>query len=172
MRFVVDEAHCISDWSHDFRPDYRRIGRLIQRLPPGVPVLATTATANNRVIADIGEQLGADLVSIRGPLTRESLRLQVIELPEQAQRLAWLAANLPEFPGSGIVYCLTVADCERVSRVALHARNLPRSVLRRPWTRISDRCWRISYRRNEVKALVATVASDGFDKPSRRLSST
>ncbi len=79
--FVVDEAHCISDWGHDFRPDYRRIGRLIQRLPPGVPLLATTATANNRVIADIGEQLGEDLVSIRGPLTRESLRLQVHRAP-------------------------------------------------------------------------------------------
>ena len=83
--FVVDEAHCISDWGHDFRPDYRRIGRLIQQLPPGVPLLATTATANNRVIADIGEQLGEDLVSIRGPLTRESLRLQVIELADQAR---------------------------------------------------------------------------------------
>jgi ATP-dependent DNA helicase RecQ len=163
--FVVDEAHCISDWGHDFRPDYRRIGRLIQRLPPGVPLLATTATANNRVIDDIGEQLGEDLVSIRGPLTRESLRLQVIEIPDQAQRLAWLAGNLPDFPGSGIVYCLTVADCERVAEwlstrgisVAAYYGDLDPDQRQE----LEDRL-----RRNEVKALVATVALGmGFDKP-------
>jgi len=163
--FVVDEAHCISDWGHDFRPDYRRIGRLIKRLPQGVPLLATTATANNRVIDDIGEQLGEDLVSIRGPLTRESLRLQVIELPGQAERLAWLAQNVPDLPGSGIVYCLTVADCQRVAgwlsgrgvSVDAYYGNLdPESRLQ-----LEDRL-----RRNEVKALVATVALGmGFDKP-------
>jgi ATP-dependent DNA helicase RecQ len=163
--FVVDEAHCISDWGHDFRPDYRRIGRLIQRLPPGVPLLATTATANNRVIADIGEQLGEDLVSIRGSLTRESLRLQVIELPGQAERLAWLGKNLPELPGSGIVYCLTVADCERVAEwlstrgisVAAYYGNLDNDQRQE----LEDRL-----RKDEVKALVATVALGmGFDKP-------
>jgi ATP-dependent DNA helicase RecQ len=163
--FVVDEAHCISDWGHDFRPDYRRIGRLIRQLPPGVPLLATTATANDRVIADIGEQLGEDLVSIRGPLTRESLRLQVIELADQAQRLTWLAQNLPELPGSGIVYCLTVADCERVAEwlatrgisVAAYYGDLDTE--RRQ--ELEDRL-----RANEVKALVATVALGmGFDKP-------
>ena len=163
--FVVDEAHCISDWGHDFRPDYRRIGRLIQQLPPGVPLLATTATANNRVIADIGEQLGQDLVSIRGPLTRESLRLQVIELADQAQRLAWLAQNLPAFAGSGIVYCLTVADCERVA-AWLATRGI--SVAPYYGDLDSDRRQELEdqLRRNEVKALVATVALGmGFDKP-------
>jgi ATP-dependent DNA helicase RecQ len=163
--FVVDEAHCISDWGHDFRPDYRRIGRLIQQLPPGVPLLATTATANNRVIADIGEQLGEDLVSIRGSLTRESLRLQVIELADQAQRLAWLAENLPAFPGSGIVYCLTVADCERVAGWLS-----TRGISVAPYYGDLDTDRRLELedqlRRNEVKALVATVALGmGFDKP-------
>jgi ATP-dependent DNA helicase RecQ len=163
--FVVDEAHCISDWGHDFRPDYRRIGRLIQQLPPGVPLLATTATANNRVIADIGEQLGEELVSIRGPLTRESLRLQVVELADQAERLAWLAQNLPAFPGSGIVYCLTVADCERVAGW-LSVRGI--SVAPYYGDLDTDRRQELEdqLRRNEVKALVATVALGmGFDKP-------
>ena len=161
----MDEAHCISDWGHDFRPDYRRIGRLIQQLPPGVPLLATTATANNRVIADIGEQLGEDLLSIRGPLTRESLRLQVIELADQAERLAWLAENLPTFAGSGIVYCLTVADCQRVADW-LATRGI--SVAPYYGDLDSDRRLELEdrLRGNEVKALVATVALGmGFDKP-------
>jgi ATP-dependent DNA helicase RecQ len=163
--FVVDEAHCISDWGHDFRPDYRRIGRLIQRLPPGVPLLATTATANNRVIADIGEQLGEDLVTIRGPLTRESLRLQVIELLDQAQRLAWLAENLPQLPGSGIVYCLTVADCERVAEW-LASRGIAVAAYYGPLETDERQVLEDRLRRNEVKALVATVALGmGFDKP-------
>ena len=163
--FVVDEAHCISDWGHDFRPDYRRIGRLIQRLPPGVPLLATTATANNRVIADIAEQLGESLVSIRGPLTRESLRLQVIELPDQAQRLAWLAENLPQLPGSGIVYCLTVADCERVAEW-LAGRGIAVAAYYGPLQADEREVLEGRLRRNEVKALVATVALGmGFDKP-------
>jgi ATP-dependent DNA helicase RecQ len=163
--FVVDEAHCISDWGHDFRPDYRRIGRLIQQLPPGVPLLATTATANNRVIADIGEQLGEDLLSIRGPLTRESLRLQVIELADQAERLAWLAENLPTFAGSGIVYCLTVSDCERVAEW-LAARGISVAPYYGDLDTARRQQLEDQLRGNEVKALVATVALGmGFDKP-------
>ena len=162
--FVVDEAHCISDWGHDFRPDYRRIERIVALLPPTVPLLATTATANDRVIADVSEQLGDEIVVIRGPLARDSLRLQVIELPDQAARLAWLAEHLPELPGSGIVYTLTVADAERVSRwliqhgidaCAYHGQLQPeeRQVL-------EERLLA-----NDVKALVATVALGmGFDK--------
>src|SRR6478752_880753 len=96
---VVDEAHCISDWGHDFRPDYRRIRNLVALLPANVPLLATTATANDRVIADVEEQLGPDLVVIRGGLDRESLRLQNITLSDQAERLAWLAANLAQLEG-------------------------------------------------------------------------
>ncbi len=164
--FVVDEAHCISDWGHDFRPDYRRITRVLQQLPKGVPVLGTTATANNRVIADVQAQLGAELLVLRGPLSRQSLRLQNIWLPDQSARLAWLAEILPRLPGSGIVYCLTIADTQRVSRwlqlnginaQAYHAggdSNMDREALEQ------------NLLNNEVKALVATVALGmGYDKP-------
>lgn len=113
--FVVDEAHCISDWGHDFRPDYRRIVRILQALPSNIPVLATTATANNRVINDIQAQLGSELRVIRGTLTRQSLHLQNISIPSSAGRLAWLAENLPLLEGSGIIYTLTVKDAERVA---------------------------------------------------------
>ena len=110
---VVDEAHCISDWGHDFRPDYRRLRTLLQDLPPGVPVLATTATANARVTRDVAEQLatGADgeALVLRGPLDRDSLCLGVVRLPTAEQRLGWLAEHLAELPGSGIIYTLTVA---------------------------------------------------------------
>jgi len=112
---VVDEAHCISDWGHDFRPDYRRIRTLLADLPAGIPVLATTATANARVSADVAEQLGDETLVLRGSLDRESLRLGVLRLPTPEQRLAWLADHLAEQPGSGIVYCLTVAATQQVS---------------------------------------------------------
>ncbi|MEN6523856.1 MAG: RecQ family ATP-dependent DNA helicase [Anaerolineaceae bacterium] len=164
--FVVDEAHCISDWGHDFRPDYRRIVRIISMLPKGVPILGTTATANDRVIKDIQSQLGPGLTLLRGPLARESLRLQNIQLSNQSERLAWLAENLPKFKGSGIVYCLTVADTERVTNwlkqkgfsvEAYHAGNdgnIDRSALEQ------------AFLNNEIKILVATVALGmGFDKP-------
>src|SRR5881398_1803019 len=101
---VVDEAHCISDWGHDFRPDYRRLAEMLERLPAGVAVLCTTATANDRVVADVEEQLrvgqAAELRSYRGPLGRSSLRFEVVDLPGQADRLAWLATHLPQLPGS------------------------------------------------------------------------
>jgi ATP-dependent DNA helicase RecQ len=112
---VIDEAHCISDWGHDFRPDYRRIARVLDLVPRNVPVLCTTATANDRVVADIVEQLGDDLLVLRGSLERESLALDVVHLPSQAQRMAWLAQVLATVPGTGIVYTLTVADAERVA---------------------------------------------------------
>ncbi|HYF72807.1 MAG TPA: DEAD/DEAH box helicase [Nocardioides sp.] len=118
---VVDEAHCISDWGHDFRPDYRRIRTLLGDLPDGIPVLATTATANARVTADVAEQLGSshgamgDVLVLRGSLDRESLRLGVVRLRTAEQRLAWLADHLAEQPGSGIVYCLTVAATQEIA---------------------------------------------------------
>ncbi|MCY7395765.1 MAG: DEAD/DEAH box helicase [Nocardioides sp.] len=112
---VVDEAHCISDWGHDFRPDYRRIRTLLDDLPEGIPVLATTATANSRVTTDVAEQLGKDVLVLRGSLDRESLRLGVVRLTTPQQRLAWLADHLAEQPGSGIVYCLTVAATQEIS---------------------------------------------------------
>jgi ATP-dependent DNA helicase RecQ len=117
---VVDEAHCISDWGHDFRPDYRRIRTLLDDLPAGIPVLATTATANSRVTSDVAEQLGSrgtlgDVLVLRGSLDRESLRLGVVRLKTPQQRLAWLADHLAEQSGSGIVYCLTVAATQEIS---------------------------------------------------------
>ncbi|MBI5104828.1 MAG: ATP-dependent DNA helicase RecQ, partial [Solirubrobacterales bacterium] len=117
---VVDEAHCISDWGHDFRPDYRRLRDVLERLPEGVGVLCTTATANDRVVADVVEQLrvghaGAALRTYRGPLGRSSLRFEVVDLPGQAERLAWLAQVLPSLPGSGIVYTLTKRDADLVA---------------------------------------------------------
>lgn len=112
---VVDEAHCISDWGHDFRPDYRRIRTLLGDLPDGIPVLATTATANARVTADVAEQLGTEVLVLRGSLDRESLRLGVVRLKTAEQRLAWLADHLAEQPGSGIVYCLTVAATQEIA---------------------------------------------------------
>src|SRR4051794_22166890 len=112
---VVDEAHCISDWGHDFRPDYRRIRTLLADLPDGIPVLATTATANARVTDDVAEQLGTDVLVLRGSLDRESLRLGVVRLKTPQQRLAWLADHLAEQPGVGIVYCLTVAATQQVA---------------------------------------------------------
>ncbi|GBE23638.1 ATP-dependent DNA helicase RecQ [bacterium BMS3Bbin01] len=113
---VVDEVHCISDWGHDFRPDYRRLGQVVASLPPNVAVLGTTATANDRVVADVKLQLGGDLEEIRGPLDRPSLALQVITMADRADRLAWLAATIPRLEGSGIVYCLTIRDAKRVGR--------------------------------------------------------
>jgi ATP-dependent DNA helicase RecQ len=112
---VVDEAHCISDWGHDFRPDYRRIRTLLAELPAGIPVLATTATANARVSADVADQLGSDVLVLRGSLDRESLRLAVVRLRTPEERLGWLADHLAEQPGSGIVYCLTVAATQEIA---------------------------------------------------------
>lgn len=112
---VVDEAHCISDWGHDFRPDYRRIRDVLAALPHGTPVLATTATANDRVVADVADQLGTDPVTLRGGLDRDSLVLDVRDLGGTAERLAWLAEWIPTTAGAGIVYCLTVADAERAA---------------------------------------------------------
>jgi ATP-dependent DNA helicase RecQ len=163
--FVVDEAHCISDWGHDFRPDYRRIHALVAQLPDNVPLLATTATANDRVVADIELQLGPSLKTIRGTLARDSLRLQTIEMADQAERLAWLAEHLDELPGSGIVYCLTVADCKRVAEW-LRQRGYDVAPYYGEIDGETRAALEEALRNNEVKALVATIALGmGFDKP-------
>ena len=162
---VVDEAHCISDWGHDFRPDYRRISRVLQLLPPGVPLLCTTATANDRVVADIHAQLGTQLETIRGPLDRESLVLASVDLPEQAGRLAWLADVVPRLPGSGIVYCLTISDTERV---ASWLRTCGIDAVAYSGDTDPDERVRIeeSLLANSAKVVVATSALGmGFDKP-------
>jgi ATP-dependent DNA helicase RecQ len=183
---VIDEAHCISDWGHDFRPDYRRIRTLLADLPDGIPVLATTATANARVTADVAEQLAVttrrrgtvvasgpvagpragleDVLVLRGPLDRESLHLSVALLPDTSAQLAWLAHNLPRIDGSGIVYCLTVAAAQQVTA---HLRGVGLDV--RAYTGQTDPAEREAAEAdllaNRVKALVATSALGmGFDK--------
>jgi ATP-dependent DNA helicase RecQ len=162
---VIDEAHCISDWGHDFRPDYQRISRLLPLLGPSVPVLATTATANDRVIADVADQLGEHVSIIRGPLARDTLRLDAIPLTDQSERLAWLAENLPRLPGSGIVYCLTVADTERVARW-LQGQGIDARAYNGPMPQADREALEDALIANEMKALVATVALGmGFDKP-------
>ncbi|MFI5757829.1 RecQ family ATP-dependent DNA helicase [Streptomyces sp. NPDC051569] len=166
---VVDEAHCISDWGHDFRPDYRRLRTMLAELPPGVPVLATTATANSRVTADVAEQLGTgagtDALVLRGPLDRESLSLHVLRLPDAAHRLAWLADHLGELPGSGIIYTLTVAAAEEVTAYLRQCGHTVTSYTGR--TENADRQQaEDDLLANRVKALVATSALGmGFDKP-------
>jgi ATP-dependent DNA helicase RecQ len=163
--FVVDEVHCISDWGHDFRPDYRRIVRIVRALPASVPIMGTTATANDRVIADIKDQFEGDLAIIRGPLARASLRLQTIKLADQSERLAWLSEHVPSFPGSGIIYCLTVADVRRVAAWLQSS-----GVDAEPYYAGLDTAQKVTAEqrllRNELKVLVATVALGmGFDKP-------
>lgn len=166
---VVDEAHCISDWGHDFRPDYRRLRTMLGDLPPGVPVLATTATANARVTADVAEQLGtggaSDALVLRGPLDRESLSLNVLRLPDAAHRMAWLAEHLGELPGSGIIYTLTVAAAEEVTTFLRHRGHDVASYTGK--TENADRQQaEEDLLANKVKALVATSALGmGFDKP-------
>jgi ATP-dependent DNA helicase RecQ len=169
---VVDEAHCISDWGHDFRPDYRRLRELIGELPAGVPVLATTATANSRVVQDVAEQLsgteqlgGPGVITIRGPLARASLRLGVLRLPDARTRLGWLLSHLADLPGSGIIYTLTVSAAEDTARLLRDAGHNVRA-----YTGQTDPAEReqseAALKRNEVKALVATSALGmGFDKP-------
>ncbi|MFJ5215136.1 RecQ family ATP-dependent DNA helicase [Streptomyces sp. NPDC088354] len=166
---VVDEAHCISDWGHDFRPDYRRLRTMLADLPPGVPVLATTATANARVTADVAEQLGTGdhegALILRGPLDRESLSLGVLPLPDAAHRLAWLADHLGELPGSGIIYTLTVAAAEEVAAF-LRQRGHEVAAYTGRTEDADRRVAEAALLRNEVKALVATSALGmGFDKP-------
>ncbi|MCU1464960.1 MAG: ATP-dependent helicase, RecQ-like, partial [Actinomycetia bacterium] len=162
---VIDEAHCISDWGHDFRPDYRRIARILNLLPSGVAVLCTTATANDRVVEDIVAQLGDDLLVLRGALDRRSLALDVLHMPAQAERLAWLAQAIPMLPGTGIVYALTIDDARRVAAwLAQHG------IAARAYTGDDPLDARLEVesmlQRNELKCVVATSALGmGYDKP-------
>ena len=181
---VIDEAHCISDWGHDFRPDYRRIRDLIAGMPSDIPVLATTATANERVVQDVREQLGAvsagavdggvteagdpqgqEVFTLRGPLSRDSLRLGCLRLPDNAARIAWLVEHLKDLPGSGIVYALTISAAEDTARILAEAgyEVLPYTGRTDPEEREQAEA---ALKENRVKALVATSALGmGFDKP-------
>lgn len=161
---VIDEAHCISDWGHDFRPDYRRIGTVIEQLPD-TPILATTATANQRVVDDVMEQLGDDVFLTRGPLTRASLQLSVLPVSDATTRIGWLIDHLAELSSSGIIYTLTVAAAQDIAQalqaaghnVAAYTGGTPAEERTELEAALKD---------NRVKALVATSALGmGFDKP-------
>ncbi len=165
---VIDEAHCISDWGHDFRPDYRRVKDMLDALAPDVAVLGTTATANDRVVGDVLEQLapsgGEPLRFYRGPLARTSLRFEVLDLPRPAQRLAWLVEHLPDLPGSGIVYTLTKRDAEQVATFLV-----ANGISAEAYSGEQETEARIATEerllRNELKAVVATSALGmGYDK--------
>lgn len=167
---VVDEAHCISDWGHDFRPAYRRIVDILNRMAGLIPVLATTATANDRVIKDIEEQIQGNLEIIRGPLMRESLKIQVIHLQQQSERMAWLKENIPNIQGSGIIYCLTTSGCEKVAKW-LQGNGIKAMPYHSKLSSNEEENTNLKkYREqqlinNEIKVLVSTVALGmGFDK--------
>lgn len=165
--FVVDEAHCISDWGHDFRLEYGRLKSIIQTLPTNVPILATTATANDRVVADLQEQLGNNVYVSRGPLTRESLHIQILNKPGKIERYAWILENLPKLPGSGIIYCLTRRDCDYladflksngISAAAYYSRGSAEGEQ-------LNREIEEQFRTNRLKVIVATVKLGmGYDK--------
>ncbi len=162
---VIDEAHCISDWGFDFRPDYQRLAKTLLGIAASTPVLATTATANSRVTLDIARQLGAQTLTFRGSLARASLRLAVVPGLKALERYAWVGDALASFAGSGIVYALTVAETERLAaflracgfEVAAYHGGLETTERQR----IED-----ALRGNTLKAVVATSALGmGYDKP-------
>ena len=192
---VVDEAHCISDWGHDFRPDYKKISNLLRALPSNMPVLATTATANMRVVRDVEAQLGGHVDVSRGSLVRKSLFLQNIRLRTQEERLAWLAEMLNnKILGSGVIYALTIRDAERVAKwlrqngisaYAYSSGSMPQDDMDAAFCDELEgsESWKAATRgeeqsnayrmflenlllENRIRALVATSAlSMGFDKP-------
>lgn len=160
--FVVDEAHCISDWGHDFRLDYCRIKKLISKMPSSVPLLATTATANDRVIADLEEQLGGDVYVSRGPLMRNNLSIQVLKLANKAERYAWIYENVPKLNGSGIIYCLTRDDCDEIAQFLTNNGISARAYYSdRGDVEETERL----FMNNDIKVIVATVKLGmGYDK--------
>lgn len=165
--FVIDEAHCISDWGHDFRLEYGKLKTIIQQLPTNVPILATTATANDRVVADLRSQLGNNVFVSRGPLTRESLYIQVLNKPDKIERYAWILENIPKLKGSGIIYCLTQRDCDYladflkkngISAAAYYSRS------GEDGNNINHEIEE-NFRNNKLKVIVATIKLGmGYDK--------
>ncbi|MHB8097259.1 MAG: RecQ family ATP-dependent DNA helicase [Erysipelotrichaceae bacterium] len=164
--FVIDECHCISDWGHDFRIEYSNLFKVINYLPSNVPVLGTTATANNRVVDDLKKQFGNDVYISRGPLTRDSLHIEIVRAQSKAKRYAWLVKNVPKLPGSGIIYCLTQRDCQQLSDYLNQ-----RGILAMPYysdknleeqNHLAER----KLMNNEIKVLVSTIKLGmGYDKP-------
>jgi ATP-dependent DNA helicase RecQ len=165
---VIDEAHAVSDWGHDFRPDYRRVADVLQTLNPQTPVLATTATANARVTVDVAAQLGQATLVLRGPLARSSLQLTVVDALSPIERFAWVVDHLPRLQGSGIVYTLTVADAERLAAAVQFVHGDSCKVAAYTGGMESGERERLedALRDNRLKALIATSALGmGYDKP-------
>ncbi|GAA0587977.1 ATP-dependent DNA helicase RecQ [Kribbella sandramycini] len=165
---VIDEAHAVSDWGHDFRPDYRRVSDVLQTLNPKTPVLATTATANARVTDDVARQLGESTLVLRGPLARSSLQLAVVNALSPLDRFAWVVDHLPQLPGSGIVYTLTVADAQRLAATIqeIHGRDVPVAAYTGGLEAGERESLEDALRENRLKALIATSALGmGYDKP-------
>lgn len=165
---VIDEAHAVSDWGHDFRPDYRRVSDVLQRLNPQTPVLATTATANARVTDDVAAQLGDSTLVLRGPLARSSLQLAVVDALSPLERYAWVVDQLPGLPGSGIVYTLTVADANRLAAAvqAVHGGDVKVAAYTGQLDGPARERLEDDLRDNKLKALIATSALGmGYDKP-------
>ncbi|MPZ94533.1 MAG: DEAD/DEAH box helicase [Propionibacteriales bacterium] len=165
---VIDEAHAVSDWGHDFRPDYRRVSDVLRQLNPETPVLATTATANARVTDDVAHQLGASTLVLRGPLARSSLQLAVVDALSPLERFAWVVDQLPDLPGSGIVYALTVSDAKRLTAAlqAAHGDAVPVAAYTGDLESAERERLEDALRDNRLKALVATSALGmGYDKP-------
>ena len=162
--FVIDEAHCISDWGHDFRLEYTRLNRIIRQMPQTVPILGTTATANDRVIADLKQQFGEDVYVSRGELMRRSLSIQILPLSTPAERYAWILENVPKLPGSGIIYCLTQRDCDYLADF-LQKNGIQAIAYHAGLTQEETNAAEQRLRENQIKVLVATVKLGmGYDK--------
>lgn len=162
--FVIDEAHCISDWGHDFRLKYCKLNRIILSMMTNVPILATTATANNRVVADLKEQLGDNVYVSRGPLMRKSLSIQVLKLEDRAARYAWLLENINKLPGSGIIYCLTRDDCDYLADY-LNTNGIDAMSYHSGLAQEQNSQTERLFADNQIKVLVATVKLGmGYDK--------
>lgn len=162
--FVIDEAHCISDWGHDFRLEYTRLNKIIRQMPYTVPILGTTATANDRVIADLKEQFGEDVFVSRGELMRRSLSIQILHLSTPAERYAWILENVPQLSGSGIIYCLTQRDCEHLAGF-LQENGITARAYHSGMEQNDTEHAENLLRTNQIKVLVATVKLGmGYDK--------
>jgi ATP-dependent DNA helicase RecQ len=162
--FVIDEIHCISDWGHDFRLEYGKLNKVIKKLPPSVPILGTTATANNRVLADIERQLGKGVHVFRGSMFRESLAIQIMKMPEKAERYAWILKNIDKLPGGGIIYCITIMDCEQLATFLVE-HGIRATSYHSAKSRSANDTAEKRFRSNDIKVLVATIKLGmGYDK--------
>lgn len=162
--FVIDEIHCISEWGHDFRLEYGKLYKILNLIPKNVPVLGTTATANDRVVQDLKKQLGNDVFVSRGALTRESLAIQVLKLSSKAERYAWILQHINELPGSGIIYCLTQRDCEYLSKFLNENGIKSRPYYSFQEDELNEEAIEL-FMKNKIKAIVATIKLGmGYDK--------